>query len=129
MIQRKIAQYEVSISARMACAEDKSKYNATYTPEQEIEAGNYFQTLVERYQCYNYSNPSDCVKQGMGQFYIVTLTTIYSEETLPFERGECPSCNSSDNEEHLCPFDLSVHDKETVCNCCTYHTQFCQDSI
>lgn len=79
MSQSNILRYEVRIVPRMACAEDKSKYNADYTPKQEIEAANYFQTLAERYQCFNYSNPYPHVKQGMGQFYTLTLTTIFED--------------------------------------------------
>jgi hypothetical protein len=82
MSQSNILRYEVRIVPRMACAADKSKYNADYLPEQEIEAGNYFRTLTERYQAFNFSNPSPLVKQGMGQFYTITLTTILDNDSV-----------------------------------------------
>ena len=75
MSQNNISHYEVRITPRISCATDKSQYNADYTEEQEVEAQNYFQTLVERYQCYNYSTPTADTKQAMGQFYTITLTT------------------------------------------------------
>lgn len=80
MSQATITGYQVRITTRQSCAPDKSKYNADYQPEEMVAANNYFRTLTERYQCYNFSKPDQNTHQATGELYIITLTTTLETE-------------------------------------------------
>lgn len=73
-------RYEVRIIPRNNCAPDRSKYNKNFKPYEPVEAKNYFNTLLERYQCYNISKVTDNISQGVGENYIITLSTILDSE-------------------------------------------------
>lgn len=76
MSQAKKTGYQVRIKERQSCAPDKSKYNKDFLAQQSVEAENYFNTLKDRYQCYNLSKPSQNQRKAEGQMYAITLTVV-----------------------------------------------------
>lgn len=76
MSQLKTIKYEIRIEPRQTCAPDKSKYNGDFNNTQSVEANNYFHTLADCYQCYNYTRQEDGTHIATGPLYTVTLTTI-----------------------------------------------------
>lgn len=75
MSQSKTTGYEVKITSKQSCIADKSKYNKSFSNTEQVAAENYFNTLAERYQAFNFSKPDQLVKRAEGVNYVITLTT------------------------------------------------------